>query len=87
MKTLAKPIDMVNWMDRDGLVTPVRFRLPGEDGSYTVVKILRIHHRKKEMIAGNLTWTFQCEVSLNRQVMLAEIRYDLEKCRWNLFKI
>lgn len=87
MKTLAKPIEMVNWMDEEGVITPVRFRIRNEEGANTVARILRIHHRRKEMIAGSLTWSFQCEVSLNNQLLLAEIRFDIENCRWNLFKI
>ena len=87
MRTIAKPIQMVNWMDEEGLITPVRFRIMNEDGAATVVPIMRIHRTDKQRIAGNINYTFHCEININERIMLCEIRYNLENCRWILFKL
>lgn len=87
MRTIVKPIEMVNWMDKEGVTHPVRFRITGEDESVTVVKIARIHQCDREMISGGLTYTFRCEVILNGQIRLCEIRFYPEKSRWVLFKM
>ena len=87
MRTIAKPIQMVNWTDENGTITPVRFKIKNEEGAATVVKILGIHKRDKERIAGNITYTFHCEILINQQTLLCEIRYDLASCKWILFKL
>lgn len=87
MKTIAKPIQMVNWMDEDGSIYPVRFKILDEEGNGKVVKVSKMYKVDKTKIAGNKTYTFMCEITLNNTRRVCEIRYDLETCRWMLFKV
>lgn len=87
MRTLAKPIQMVNWIDEKGGIHPLRFRIKGEDDTLIVVRITQTHTCQKEMISGNITYTFRCSVLINDQDKLCEIRFYPEKPQWILFKI
>ena len=87
MRTIVVPIEMVNWMDKEGVTHPIRFRLTDEDEATKVVKIAGIHSCDREMISGGLTYTFRCDVVLNGQMRLCEIRFYPEKSKWVLFKI
>ena len=45
MKLLNKQIDMISWTSKEGVVTPVRFRIE-EDGKSIVVRIGRREYPK-----------------------------------------
>ncbi len=87
MKTLAKPIQVVSWTEENGTIHPVRFKIATADGDREVYKVMRIHTMELDRIAGNKVYKFTCEVAINRFIKLCEIRYELESCRWMLFKI
>lgn len=46
MKLLNKQIDMISWTSKEGVVTPVRFRME-EDGKSIVIRIGRILQTEK----------------------------------------
>ena len=54
------------------------------DGIY---KIVKIYTSDLEKIAGNKVYKFTCEINMNGINKICELRYDLETCRWNLFKL
>jgi len=87
MKTLAKPIEMISWTEEDGRVHPLRFKIENKEGAKNVYKIKQIYSSELEKIAGNKTYKFTCEISINGYNKICELRYDLESCRWNLFKL
>lgn len=87
MKTLAKPIQMISWTEEDGQIHPLRFRIENKEGSLNVYKITKIYTSDIENIAGNKVYKFTCEINLNGYNKICELRYDLESCRWNLFKL
>lgn len=87
MKTLARAIEMISWTEENGTLHPVRFKIETADGGKQVYRVLRIHTMVPDRIAGNKMYRFTCEVAVNRLIKLCEIRYELETCRWVLFKI
>ncbi|WP_461206270.1 hypothetical protein [Clostridium sp. DL1XJH146] len=86
MKVIAKPIDMVAWFDRDGLPHPVKFKIEKEK-SEDVKKIDRILNREKQKLAGNEVIVYTCQSIFNNDLKIYEIKYELNYCRWILFKI
>lgn len=87
MKVVAKPIDMVCWIDKDGHINPVRFRLDNEDSESTVIRINRVVTRDREKLAGNHMLVFNCQGCINGLQKPFEIKYELNTCKWMLFKI
>ena len=87
MKIVAKPIDIAVWFDCEGTTHPVRFRLVGEDKAYETYKIDKVTMTYMEKIAGNPTMVFRCKSSIKEEEKLYEIRYEINSCKWMLFKI
>ncbi len=87
MKVLMKPIDMIAWSTREGLLTPLRYRIISEDGNYKVVKINRVLTRQKEKLAGNKMLVYKCESIINNTQKIYEIKYEIDSCKWFLYKI
>ena len=65
MKLLNKQIDMISWTSKEGVVTPVRFRIE-EDGKSIVIRIGRILQTEKNMFGGTPTLSFRCAISADK---------------------
>jgi len=87
MKVIAKSIEMVAWFTEDGSPIPLRFRLKGEDGVATVIKINKIIFKEKEKLAGNFMIVFRCQSLIDNVIRIYELKYELSTCKWILYKI
>lgn len=87
MKTIAKPIEMLAWFNREGIPTPVKFKITNKDETESVIKISRIIKTSEERLAGNRMIIYNClgEVAENERPF--EIKFELGTCKWVLFKI
>jgi hypothetical protein len=86
MKVIAKPIKMVAWFDESGKLRPVKFQVEIDD-EQTVIKVDRVIKQDLEKLAGNNMLLFTCESEIDGLKRLYEIKYELNSCRWMLFKI
>lgn len=86
MKVICKPIDMVAWFEKDGKVHPIRFRLK-EDSENRVIAIERVRCVKLEKLVGNPMYVFECESHFDNVLKIFEIKYEIETCKWLLYKI
>jgi hypothetical protein len=82
MKVLMKPIEMVTWTDPQGKVKPIRFRIDGE-----VVKVAKVCHMTEETWAKQRTFIYQCQSEINGQLRTYELKFDLQTCKWYLYKM
>lgn len=87
MKTLAKPIEMISWTEENGKIHPLRFKIESKEGERFVYKIEKIYTSDLEKIAGNKVYKFTCEININQINKICELRYDIDTCRWSLFKL
>lgn len=87
MKVLAKSIDMISWTEKDGKIHPLKFKVFIENGESYVYKIRRIYNFEIEKYSGNKVYKFICEIINNNSIKICELRYDLDSCKWVLFKI
>lgn len=87
MKIIAKPIEVVSYTSNKGDVRPLRFRIQGEDDLVKVVKIDRIITKETEKLAGNPMLVFRCQSLIDNVQKQFEIKYELQTCKWILFKI
>lgn len=87
MKIVAKPIEMIAWFTRDGIPNPIRFRLMGEDKALKVITVDKIIFRENQKIAGTPAILFNCQSNINRIEKLYQLKYEIDTCRWILFKI
>ena len=82
LKVIAKPIQMIAWFNKDGSINPIRFKIDEEESK--VIKIDRILKRDKEKLAGNVMEKFVCSSCIDG--IEFEIKYDVTKYKWILFK-
>ncbi|WBW96318.1 hypothetical protein [Oceanirhabdus sp. W0125-5] len=87
MKVVAMPIDVVAWFDKEGIPHPVRFRITTKDCQEQVVKIHKIMTRDLEKLAGNRMHIFNCTSVINGIERGLQIKYEIDTCKWMLFKI
>jgi hypothetical protein len=87
IKALMQPVDMISWFTRDGVPTPIKYRLSGEDAARLTVRVDRIMERKEEKRAGNRMLVFKCRSMIDGTEKIYEIKYEVNTCRWYLYKI
>ncbi|SMC29583.1 hypothetical protein SAMN02745134_03945 [Clostridium acidisoli DSM 12555] len=87
MKVVAKPIEVISYTDDKGELRPIRFRLQMDDESVKVIKIDKIIVKNIEKLAGNPMFVFQCQSLIDGIQKQFEIKYELQTCKWILFKI
>ena len=87
MKVVRQPVDMIAWFNVEGVIMPLKFRLETEDHTLKTVKIVDILYHKEDKIAGNNVRTYACTININNLEKSCEIKYELNTCRWVLFKI
>lgn len=87
MKLVAKPIDIVTWTNKQGVINPVRFRITNEDESVMVIKIDRIVEHDLEKLNGNKMYIYKCMSCIDGIDKRFEIKYEIETCKWMLWKI
>jgi hypothetical protein len=87
MKVIAKPIQVVAWFNEKGSINPVRFKLCNEDEKNITIKINKILFTNKENLAGNKMIVYKCQSIINGIEKLYELKYEINSCKWMLFKI
>jgi hypothetical protein len=86
MKTIMRPIEALVWMEPDGDVRPLRFRLEDEAGEMVVVRV-EVLTRTEERQAGNPMIVYACQGQVRGRVRRFELKYEIRACKWYLYKI
>ncbi len=87
MKVLMKPIDMIAWFTKDGVPNPLKYRIQGEGKENITVSVERIITREEEKLAGNRMFVFKCQSLIEGIEKPFELKYELNTCKWYLYKI
>lgn len=87
MKVLALPIEVVSYTDNKGHIKPIRFRMQIDGESMKVVKIDKIICKDTEKLAGNIMIIYKCQSLIDNVIRQFEIKYEINTCRWILYKI
>lgn len=82
-----QPIEMIAWFTLEGIPSPIRYKIASEDASNIVVKVGRVITRSEEKLAGNRMFIFRCQSEINGLLKLFELKYELNTCKWYLYKI
>ncbi len=87
MKVLMKPIEMIAWFTSERNPVPLRYRIVSEDESYVVIKVDRVISSEEEKLAGNRMIVYKCQSLINNIQKLYEIKYEIDSCKWFLYKM
>ena len=82
MKILMKPIDMIAWFTKEGIPKPIRYKFDDQ-----VIKVQQVTSKSEEKLAGNRMIIFRCQSEINGELRLFELKYELQTCKWFLFKM
>lgn len=89
MKILAEPIDAIVTFRAEGgeRPRPYKFRYKDRDSNTHEVKIDRIFHVEEWRLAGVKSLVYRCSSVISGVEKLYEIRYIIDECRWELYKM
>ncbi len=66
---------------------PVRFKVLEKSGEKKVYEILRVIKIEDSKFAGIRAKHFDCEIMFGAAPRLCQIKYELDTCKWVLYKI
>lgn len=82
-----KSVEMIAWFTKDGSPTPIKYKLYLEDNTVAVIKIDKIISRCEEKLAGNRMLIFCCQSVINGVEKIYELKYEINTCKWFIYKI
>ena len=87
MKVLAQPIEVISYTNDKGDIRPLRFRIQIGDEPLKVIKIDKVIFKQLEKFAGNPMILYRCQSREGNIEKIFEIKYELNNCKWMLYKI
>ncbi len=87
MKLLRKPIEVIAIFDIEGNPTPIKFRFLDEGEEVLVVKVDKVLKKDIDKFAGNRMIKYTCESCIRGEAKPFELRYEVDSCRWYLYKV
>lgn len=87
MRVIAKPVQMICWFEENGVPHPLRFRIKADDESFIVIKVHKVLQKDKEKLAGNNMLLFRCQSIVDGTEKIYELKYEINTCKWILFKM
>lgn len=85
MKLVAEWVDCIAWFNKDGIPTPIKFKIT-EDEDY-VIKVDKVIDRRKEKLAGIPMFVYNCIGIINGLEKCFELKFDIENCKWMLWRM
>ncbi len=80
-------VEMISVCSADGKLTPIRFRMEGEDQELQVVPILRVMSCNPVHYAGIDAIQYLCKGKVREQEKLFELRYTLKTHCWSIYRV
>ncbi|NLY18203.1 MAG: hypothetical protein GX045_04480 [Clostridiaceae bacterium] len=87
MKVIMRSVDMICCTSKEGVITPIKFRITDENKEYKIIRIDKILSRDEEKLAGNRMLVFKVQSVINNCEWLFEMKYEFSTCKWFLYKI
>lgn len=87
MKIINKPIEVVVVTDKEGVITPKKFRITAEDESDVTVVIDGVIKRDTYRVEKKQIRSFTCRCAINGVQKIVELKYFNEETSWILYRI
>jgi len=87
MKILAAPIEAAVWFKLKEKPQPVKFRFEDGDGVIREIKIDRVQQVEEIKTAGVKAFVYRCQSQMNGVEKIYELKYIVNECRWELYKM
>ncbi len=86
MKVINQEVELLCLFD-EGIPNPIRLRLTNEEGQKQVVKIDKVLQRDFEKLAGNRMYVYTCQCSINERLRMITLKYEMDTCKWFIYKM
>ncbi|MGI5901914.1 MAG: hypothetical protein ACOX7U_05515 [Desulfitobacteriia bacterium] len=86
MKKVMKPIEVLAFFNRNGISTPLKFKIE-EQGSPVIITVDQVCFRAEEKLAGNKMITFRCQSTIQGFLKVFELKFEPATGKWFLFRI
>ncbi len=87
MKLIMKNVDMICVSTKDGVLSPIKFRMTDKRGDTVVVKIDSVLERGEQRIAGNRMLVYKVQSLIADIEKVYEMKYEVASCKWYISKI
>lgn len=87
MKVLMKDIEVIALFKEKGHPVPLRFRYYDENIGNVVVPINRVVFSEEEKIAGKKVIIYRCQSYMNNIEKIFELKFEIDTCKWYLYKL
>lgn len=87
MKILAEPIDAIVKFKGTDRPMPYKFRYHDEAGKVHEVKVDQILLCDEIKLAGIRALVYRCQSFVDGEEKLYELKYLIQDCRWELYKM
>lgn len=87
MKILAQPVDIIVKFIVKEKPTPIKFRYQNDDGKEIEIKIDKVIKIEEIREVGFKTYIYHCQSKIGGVDRRLELKYILDKCSWQLFKM
>lgn len=87
MKIIAEPIDALVMFRGNGVPRPYKFRYEDENSLAHEIKIDKVIQVDQTKKAGIKALVYRCQSEIGNQLMVYELKYLIEECRWELYKM
>lgn len=77
---------MIAWFTTNKKPIPLRYRIADENNAYQVIKVDRVLFAEEEKLAGNRMILYRCESKINNLRRIYELKYEIDSCKWFLYK-
>lgn len=82
MKVYMKPIEMIAWFNLKDKPRPIKFKFGDK-----IIKVEQVISFSEEKLAGNRMIIYRCQSEINGELRSFEQKYELQTCKWYLFKM
>jgi hypothetical protein len=87
MKIIAKPVEMIAHTNEKGEIRPYRFRVQLDGAPEQVINVDKIILKQVEKLAGNPMILYKCQSMDGDDLRYFDLKYELNTCRWILFRM
>lgn len=89
MRIISKKIEMIAYFKEkeEENPLPIRFRIEDKEGSRHIIHIESIMGVKRDRKAGNPLIIYDCQALVGNYQKPIQIFYEINTCKWYLFKI
>lgn len=86
MKVINQEVETLCLFE-EGIPSPLRMRLTNEAGEKQVLRIDKVLQRDFEKLAGNKMYVYTCQCEINQISRIITLKYELDTCKWFIYKM